>query len=116
MIRRVSMPWPGPETTASNAVRLLAVSDEPERAFEFERNREQIGDVDAILGCGDLEPDYLSFLADVFRAPLLYVRGNHDRGPNWQETHEVLPHTLEPKGEKICGVDVVGLSWPGDPA
>ena len=44
------------------------------------RNREALGQIDAIVGCGDLEPEYLDFLADAFRAPLLYVRGNHDRG------------------------------------
>jgi uncharacterized protein len=113
MIRRVSLPWPAnaardhPET-----VRLLAVSDEPERSLSFERNRDQIGRVDAVLGCGDLEPHYLAFLADAFNAPLLYIRGNHDRGPNWTETHDVLPGSI--KAETILGVSIVGLSWPGN--
>ena len=113
MIRRVSLPWPEHSTRdRPETVRLLAVSDEPERSLSYERNRQQIGRVDAVLGCGDLEPHYLAFLADAFNAPLLYIRGNHDRGPNWTETHEVLPGSI--KAEKILGVSLVGLSWPGN--
>ena len=115
MIRRVSLPWPSNTTGAKrDPVRLLAVSDEPDRALDFERNRAQLGRLDAVVGCGDLEPDYLSFLADAFRVPLLYVRGNHDRGANWQATSEVLPGALEGKCEAINGVALVGLSWPGE--
>ena len=115
MIRRVSLPWPGQSGGVEHdPVRLLAVSDEPERALDFERNRAQLGRLDAVVGCGDLEPDYLSFLADALRVPLLYVRGNHDRGVNWQATSEVLPGALEGKCERINGVAVVGLSWPGE--
>jgi uncharacterized protein len=114
MIRRLSLPWPGNGSAPPHApVRLLAVSDERERAFDFERNREQIGRVDAVLGCGDLEPEYLAFLADAFCVPLLYVRGNHDRGVNWQETGEVLPGAFAGKLERIGDLSLVGLSWPG---
>jgi len=35
-------------------------------------------DVDLILSCGDLPPEYLSRLVNSFKAPLYYVRGNHD--------------------------------------
>lgn len=117
MIRRVSLPWPGNSASASKAtVRLLAVSDEREQALDYECNREQIGRLDAVLGCGDLEPDYLSFLADAFCVPLLYVRGNHDRGVSWDATTEVLPGTLAGRCQKIGDVGLVGLSWPGDTA
>ena len=115
MIRRISLPL-SPQQTNRDAtpVRLLAVSDEPERALDFQSNRAQVGRLDAIVGCGDLEPDYLSYLADAFRAPLLYVRGNHDRGVNWKATAEILPESLGGKSEKLNGIDLIGLSWPGD--
>jgi Icc-related predicted phosphoesterase len=102
-----------PSTAEHPTLRLLAVSDEPERAFDFERNRVAIGRIDGVVGCGDLEPDYLAFLADAFHVPLLYVRGNHDRGLNWESTGKMLPGSLTEKGESIGGVGVVGLSWPG---
>jgi Icc-related predicted phosphoesterase len=91
------------------------VSDEAERAFDYERNRADLGPIDGILGAGDLEPDYLAFLADAFHAPLLYVRGNHDRGANWvalESRH--LPLPLDGRAEKVAGISVAGLSWPGD--
>ncbi len=111
MIRRLSLPGPAP---AGQSVRLLAVSDEAERALEFEINRAALGKIDGILGCGDLEPPYLAFLADAFHAPLLYVRGNHDRGANWSVGRADLPHALDRGLEKLAGLPVAGLSWPGE--
>ena len=35
--------------------------------------------VDLIISCGDLKPEYLSFLVTMIPAPLLYVHGNHDK-------------------------------------
>jgi Icc-related predicted phosphoesterase len=34
--------------------------------------------IDLILSCGDLPPEYLVSLVNVFEVPLYYVRGNHD--------------------------------------
>ena len=111
MIRRLSLARLGPD---AQPIRLLAVSDEAERAFDFERNRADLGPIDGILGAGDLEPHYLSFLADAFRAPLIYVRGNHDRGANWSALDRQLPRPLDARFEKLAGVKVAGLCWPGD--
>jgi Icc-related predicted phosphoesterase len=114
MIRRLSLAWPDAPAGGSRRVRLLAVSDEAERALEFEPNREQLGQLDGILGCGDLEPAYLGFLADAFCVPLLYVRGNHDRGANWQAASAQLPGALDARVEPLAGINVAGLSWPSD--
>jgi uncharacterized protein len=115
VIRRLNLPWPADGApTRDGVVRLLAASDERERAFDFAGNREQVGKIDAVLGCGDLEPDYMCFLADAFHVPLLYIEGNHDRGVNWQERDHILPGSIGGRSEKIDGVTVVGLSWPGD--
>jgi len=108
MIRRLTLDWPG-----TRPVRLLAVSDEAERALEFEANRAALGPIDGVIGCGDLEPDYLAFLADAFCVPLLYVRGNHDRGANWRAGSPNLPHVLGARVERLAGLAVAGLSWPG---
>ena len=118
MIRRLTLTRPGasPEDGHERPVRLLAVSDDRERALDFESNRSAMAPLDAVIGCGDLEPDYLAFLADAFRVPLLYVRGNHDRGANWQAGRARLPQPLGTPGEQVMGLDLVGLSWPGDAA
>ncbi len=117
MTRRINLAWPVSSQGAlgGSSVRLLAVSDEPEPALDFESNRADLGRVDAVLGCGDLEPAYLNFLADAFHAPLLYVRGNHDRGANWSALREQLPQPLDRRGELLNGLRAIGLSWPGRP-
>ena len=38
----------------------------------------RLREYDLMLSCGDLKAEYLSFLATLGRAPLYYVRGNHD--------------------------------------
>ncbi len=40
--------------------------------------KSKIEGIDLIISCGDLAPQYLSFLATFTHAPVLYVHGNHD--------------------------------------
>ncbi len=117
MIRRLNLTWPQAAAAPARReqpIRLLAVSDQVESGLEFERNRSALEPLDGILGCGDLEPDYLAFLADAFRVPLLFVRGNHDRGANWHATRGALPRALDGRIEQLVGLSVAGLSWPGE--
>ncbi len=60
-------------------MRILAVSDEVSPALERAVVSPSFPKVDLILSCGDLPYDYLEFLMDAVDAPLLFVRGNHDR-------------------------------------
>ncbi len=61
-------------------MRILTVSDEESPAlWEYYRPGRLEG-YDLILSAGDLKSEYLSFLVTMGRAPLLYVRGNHDEG------------------------------------
>ncbi|MGI8916743.1 MAG: metallophosphoesterase family protein [Chloroflexota bacterium] len=65
-------------------MRLLAVGDvvDPLLSGDFDDQRQQPAAVAAIISCGDLPADYLTFLAERFQAPLFYVHGNHD-GNYW---------------------------------
>jgi hypothetical protein len=96
---RLSLPWPDARPFVGRGgqpIRLLAVSDEVDPTLESAATREGIGRLDAVIGCGDLEPPYLAFLADAFGAPLLYVRGNHDVGRAWGATErQALPAPLD---------------------
>jgi predicted phosphodiesterase len=86
MTRRLTVVWPDQrpfESRNGAPIRLLAVSDAIDPALDHRTNREAIGPLDVILGCGDLEPGYLGFLGDAFGVRVLYVRGNHDRGGEW---------------------------------
>jgi len=115
VIRRLRIELPGapaaPETGSGS--RFLAISDEKSPALDFERNRSDLGPIDAVLGCGDLEPDYLAFLADAFNAPLLYVRGNHDRDAGWTIGSAHIPEPLDGHFEQFRGLTLAGMSWPG---
>lgn len=117
MIRRLVVQWPDPRPFAGRdgrPIRFLAASDMKEHALEQVANRDNLGPLDGILGCGDLEPDWLTFLADAFHAPLVYVRGNHDRGGEWEERPLRVPRWLEAgRVDRVAGISIVGLGWPG---
>jgi Icc-related predicted phosphoesterase len=117
VINRLTVPWPdrGPFVGRDGRpIRFLVASDEPEPALRHARNRDEMGQLDGIIGCGDLEPDWLLFLADAFNTPLVYVRGNHDRGGGWNKRPLLVPGWLEAgRVERLAGIPIVGLEWPG---
>ena len=117
MIRRLMVQWPDPRPFADRGgrpIRFLAASDSQEPSLEHAVNRESLGALDGILGCGDLDPDWLTFLADAFNVPLVYVRGNHDRGGEWEERPLRVPAWLEAgRVDRLAGIPIVGLGWPG---
>ena len=116
MIRRFRLVWPDRRPFAGRdgrPIRFLAASDEPDAALEHEVNRTALGPIDAVIGCGDLEPSWLSFLADAFQAPLVYVRGNHDRGGAWQARHGVPVPLGAGDATRLDGIAIAGLEWPG---
>lgn len=57
---------------------ILVLADEESPALWDYFEKRKLKGIDLILSCGDLEPDYLSFLATFTQAPILYVHGNHD--------------------------------------
>jgi uncharacterized protein len=112
---RLSLTWPDPLPFVKRdgrPIRLLAISDEPDTTLESAASRAGLGPVDLIVGAGDLEPDYLSFVADAFHAPLRYIRGNHDDGPAWAHTRRVL--LPEPMRDGVpveeAGLALIGFS------
>lgn len=59
-------------------MKILAVSDEVCPALYDYYVPGKLSEYDLIISCGDLKPQYLSFLVTMTRVPLLYVHGNHD--------------------------------------
>ena len=55
-------------------MRIMAISDTESTALWDHYNSNKITDTDLILSCGDLNPNYLSFLVSCTNLPLLYVR------------------------------------------
>ncbi len=59
-------------------MKIMAIADhESELLWDF-FDKSYLEGIDLILSCGDLSPQYLSFLATFTDAPVLYVHGNHD--------------------------------------
>jgi Icc-related predicted phosphoesterase len=61
-------------------MKILALADVEDKALWDYFDKERIKDVDLIISCGDLNHHYLEFIETMSNCPLLYVRGNHDRG------------------------------------
>ena len=59
-------------------MKILAIADETSPALWDYYRPGMLKEYDLMISCGDLRPKYLSFLVTMGRAPLLYVRGNHD--------------------------------------
>ena len=59
-------------------MKILAVSDEECPALWDYYIPGRLAEYDLILSCGDLKASYLTFLATMSRARVLYVHGNHD--------------------------------------
>lgn len=86
---------------------IMVLADHESRILYDFYDPERLKDIDLIISCGDLEPDYLSFFATVCHVPVLYVRGNHDN-----------KYDRKPPGGCICieddifvykGVRILGL-------
>ncbi len=115
MTRRLSVLWPDARPFAGRdgrPIRILAASDDVDPALEQARNRDALGAIDLVTGSGDLSPDWLCFLADAFRAPLVYVRGNHDRRGPWPTPDELPGPSAGLDVRSLPGIPILALPWP----
>lgn len=75
-------------------LQFLTVSDEVVPAIYSLGVKERFGDIDCVLGCGDLPYYYLDFIVTMLGVPCFYVQGNHD-GVEHTEGGQVI---REPQG------------------
>jgi len=59
-------------------MKIMAIADHESELLWDYFDKSYLEGIDLILSCGDLKPQYLSFLATFTQAPVLYVHGNHD--------------------------------------
>ncbi len=59
-------------------MKILSVSDKVEQQLLTRTGSGLPAPPDVILACGDLPPEYLSELRDIYNVPLYFVEGNHD--------------------------------------
>ena len=112
---RLRVRWPDPAPFVERGerpIRILAVSDEPDPSLDSPATRAGLGPIDMVIGAGDLQPEYLSFVADAFGVPLHYVRGNHDVGSAWSHTEPALLPEPMPDATLVdeAGLRIIGFS------
>ena len=59
-------------------MKILFISDEESKYYWDYYSPDKLEDIDLIISCGDLAPQYLSFLVTLSHVPVLYIHGNHD--------------------------------------
>jgi len=59
-------------------MKILTVSDSVDKDLIVPKSLSPVTGIDLILSCGDLPPEYLCELRNIYEVPLFYVLGNHD--------------------------------------
>ena len=59
-------------------MKILALSDQVVEQLYSPLVKERFGDVDLVVGCGDLPNYYLDYIVSMLNVPLALVPGNHD--------------------------------------
>ena len=88
-------------------MKILALSDEECSALWDYYVPGRLSDYDLILACGDLKPDYLSFVVTMAKCPVLYVPGNHDG--RYQQNPPLGCDLIDDHFVTYNGVRILGL-------
>ncbi len=95
-------------------LKVLSLSDKQVDSIYSSQVKKRFGDVDLILGCGDLAYYYLEFVVSMLDVPLFYVRGNHSSQVEYTmvgpKTHphggrDLHRRVLNHKGLILAGVE-----------
>ena len=88
-------------------MKILILADVESKYLWDYFDKSKLEGVDLILSCGDLNPQYLSFLASFTQSPVLYVRGNHD--DCYEQTPPEGCICIEDKIYTYKGLRIMGL-------
>lgn len=88
-------------------MKILTLADVESKSLWDYFDKSKLDGIDLIISCGDLAPQYLSFLATFTHAPVLYVHGNHD--DCYIQTPPDGCICIEDKIYKFNGVRILGL-------
>ena len=88
-------------------MRILAIADVESKYYWDFFEKTKLEGIDLIISCGDLAPQYLSFLATYFKGPVIYVHGNHDGC--YDETPPDGCECIDDMVYEFKGVRILGL-------
>lgn len=88
-------------------MKILALSDEECAALWDYYAPGRLDGYDLILACGDLKPEYLSFVVTMAHCPVLYVPGNHDG--RYEKKPPLGCDTIDGQYVVYNGIRILGL-------
>jgi Icc-related predicted phosphoesterase len=88
-------------------LKILSVSDVVDPTLHRQAGKPAFADIDVIISCGDLPPEYLSLLLGAFNVPLYFVSGNHDI--RYRDKVPEGGFNLHGRLKKIKGLRFLGL-------
>ena len=108
-IKDQTLPIPGSAAMrpVDNIMKILTVSDVVDASLYPRADTSRFRGIDLILACGDLPPEYLSYLVGTLRVPLFFIRGNHDI--RYETKPPLGSSSAHPKLIQIGGVRIVGF-------
>ncbi len=78
-------------------MKILGLSDQVVEHLYAPQVKERFGDVDLVVGCGDLPQYYLDYVVSMLNVPLLLVPGNHDLPEMFADSRQEPPSHLAPR-------------------
>lgn len=93
-------------------MKILALSDEVVESLYRPEIKDRFGEVDLILGCGDLPFFYLEFMVTILGKPLYYVHGNHDKPSQYLSDGRIIDRAegCESLENKVVQIKAAGNS------
>lgn len=93
-------------------MKILALSDEVVESLYRPEIKDRFGDVDVILGCGDLPFFYLEFMVTILGKPLYYVHGNHDKPSQYLSDGRIIDRAegCESLEDRVSKVEANGAT------
>lgn len=88
-------------------IRLLTVSDIEDKTLRQKIADKALPPIDLVISCGDMAPEYLSFLRNRIDAPLFYVKGNHDL--RYSPTNPVGCRNIHGRVIRFKTMNILGL-------
>jgi len=94
-------------STTPDKLRILAVSDFVDKSLTKMIEDKTLERPDLIISCGDLAPEYLSFLRDRLDRPLFYIKGNHDI--RYTSSNPVGCENINQRVVRFKSINILGL-------
>ena len=86
---------------------ILTISDRVEPILYDRFEPDRFKNIDVVLACGDLPPEYLSFINARLNVPVFFVKGNHDIRYNFKAPDGCID--LNARMVKFQGFNILGI-------